>query len=144
MRINYVWTVALSVPVFVLVGLWGIGSLPVLWTAIVLCASAILGYAGAGLLFGAICRDVLDNKTSWMTRRVPGGVWFFVGLGVAGGIVSGMASQAASSRVPLHIFALAIGTLMTVLFVLVALRVRRLEQRTGKNVVMSLDGLTLE
>ena len=144
MRINYVWTVALSVPVFVLVGLWGIGSLPIHWTAIVLCASAVLGYAGAGLLFGAICRDVLDKKTSWMTRRVPGGVWFFVGLGVAGGIVAGMASQGASSQVPLHIFALVIGTLMTVLSVLVALRVHGLERRTGKNVMMSHDGFSLQ
>lgn len=144
MKLRYMWTIVISLPTFVLLGLWGMASLPIVYIVAVLCVSSAIGYVCAAHVFEAIRRAIVDKETSWITRRAPGGIWFFIVVGSLVGVIASLLLRTTSSQFSLRLLALGAGTILTVLFVLVAIQVRRLERSEGKQVLMSHDGLFLE
>lgn len=144
MKLRYLATLFISMPVFVLLGLWGMTSIPGTYNATIFFISVAIGLALSRYVTGLIRRQIIDRQTSWMFRRLPGGVWLFIGIGAFGGAVAAYLYSSASGQFLVHTMALGVGTILTVISVVVTIQVLRLEQNAGKELFMSHGGLSLE
>jgi ABC-type sugar transport system permease subunit len=68
----------------------------------------------------------------------------FIGIGAFGGAVAGYLYSTAFGQFLVQTMALGVGTILTVISVVVTIQVLRLERNTGKEIFISDGGLSLE
>ena len=140
---RYITACAQSIPMFVLIMIWGARGLPHGWMLAALIVSSLAGVVLGHAMSAKMVNGLLSSE-SFAPRLVPGGIWFFVGLGVAGGIILAMLPKSVFGSthglLMVHLCVMAMGTFLCAVFTTLALSVRRLEQSQGKNVWMSRAG----
>ena len=145
---RYLGAIATSMPIFLIAVTWGVAGLPIWWLALALPFGA-LGTAVGRYMSGVLARHLLHGEGHFLLRqRAPGGVWFFIGIGLFG--------VAALYLLPTVFFGRTTGTLVlrcgavvfvtfsTAVFALIGVHVMRLERSTGKRVNMWPDGFFLD
>ena len=143
---RYLSAITISMPIFCVAVVWGAVGLPIFWVVV-----AIVAFAGLGIILGRymnliLAMYLLDGRSHFLLQRTPGGIWFFLGLGVVGGLaaVSVLAVFGLTTGwLILRAAALAFGALCCAAFGTIALAVLRLERTEGKHVYMDPDGFFL-
>ncbi len=143
---RYLGALAISMPIFLMAVTWGAAGLPIWWLAIAFPFGA-LGTAVGRYMSGVLARNVLHGESHFLMQRAPGGVWFFIGIGLLGGVAFVpilVLFGPTTALLVLRSGAVVFGTFFAAVFALIGVRVIRLERSTGKRVNMWPDGFHLE
>jgi len=135
---RYLDVILYSIPCFILIALVGMGSGAVSATLPVSIIAGLLGLALGSYMVSLIRANLLRDASLWVMRPVSGGIWFFLGLGILGGIVC----ETILSYSPPLFFSLLVfsGVFASVTWSVVALSVFQLERRHKKQFLMGPQG----
>ncbi len=137
--LRYLNLILTSSPIFLCLISWGAANLP-MWDLLTLGILAVtLGLLCGFYMSREIRENLLHGKSSILIRRPPGGVLFFVLLGVAGGI-SVFGLFALWGNVALYVASLLAGLVPETAFLVVGFHVLVLERRHGSKVYFYPDG----
>lgn len=132
---------------FLCAATWGAAGLPLGWPIVSAAFAAIsafaLGIVLGGYMSRALERNLLFGEIHFLVKPVPGGVWFFIVLGVfcAMPVLMIQASvDPGTGWLILHIATIVGGILLCTTFSTIALSVWHLERAEGKHVWLSPGG----
>ena len=141
---RYLSGVVTSLPIFLAAVIWGAMGLGILWLTVVALAAVAVGII-VGRYMGRVMEgNILRGERHFLLESAPGGIWFFLGIGVLGGIVAGATFSVVGptyASVVLRVGALAGGALCCAWFCTSAFAVWRLERAQGQRVYMGPLGL---
>ena len=141
---RYISTIAMTVPLFVAETVWAaIGLGP--WT---ICFALLTGIAISVLIGWYMCtglrRYLFHGQTNFLLRRPPGGVWFFILLGLLIGVIGAPLLMILGGSLLLRTVGVTVGTIAAGSFGIVGIYVLRLERSQGKRIFMWPDGFFFE
>ncbi|HTW93542.1 MAG TPA: hypothetical protein VMD30_02035, partial [Tepidisphaeraceae bacterium] len=143
---RYLVAVVESLWIFIVVVAWGAAGIPVLWFAIALVASAGLGIALGRRQSSKIVRGLVENGR-FRSARVPGGVWFFIGLGllipiVAEILIIGLGKE--EGWLVVRLGAVIVGVFAGAVFATIGVAIFNLERLHGRRVYLGVEGFLLD
>lgn len=140
---RYVKLILASMPILCYFFIWGAISLPITWLAVASLVSASLGFVLGRYMSTLMARNLLQGYRNFLFRPVPGGIWFFIGLGILGGIGVApvlLAFGPTQGLLILRVVAVVLCTLCFAVFGTLALAVLRLERTHAKHVYLGREG----
>ncbi|HUB25343.1 MAG TPA: hypothetical protein VL992_07925 [Tepidisphaeraceae bacterium] len=143
---QYVNTIIQSSPILVLLVFWGARGLPLSWFAVLLLASTCTGIVWGQHRAKTLIMRLVKGDGHFQVRRAPGGVWFFVGLGLFGALTAAAIVDGAGETVGMPILrasATAIGALLCASYWTMAIAVLRFEHAKNKQLWLGPGGFDL-
>jgi hypothetical protein len=137
---------AQSMPMFLIAIFWGAQGIPRSWLAVALGVSLSLGIAIGHYRSGRMARSLLRDG-QFVCKRVPGGVWFFIAIGLlvgTGGAAILRALGDASGRLFLHASGVVFGAICCGFYGMTSFVVLHLERTQSKKVYMGYGGFYFE
>ena len=131
------------IPGFVGLAIYGLGFVTSVERAMTVAGVAVI----LGLVFGfyavnALRRNLFHEESHFLTRRAPGGIWFFLGCGVLlGAFFIQLHDLWPGSE---NYFLLFLGVFPAAVFGFLALFIRRIENMTELHVILDGDGFFFE
>jgi hypothetical protein len=136
---RYLNAVAKTMPIFLMVLIWGAVGIPILWFAAALVISVGLGIGFGHFMSEKMVRGLLDGNGHYRGHRVPGGVWFFLALGVLGPVAAatilGVLGDTEGWLI-LHVGGASLGAMCCAVYATIAFVVLGLERTQNKHVCM--------
>ena len=140
---RYLSTVTNSMPIFIIAFIWGALGVSLAWLAV-----ASLGSLASGVLLGrhmsrVMMKNLIHGQDHFLVRRAPGGIWFFVGLGLLAalaGVAVFLLFGRTTGLIIVRTGAVVFGLGCCAAFGSVGLTVLRLERSEGRHVYMGPTG----